>query len=449
VVTATAFQALLGRSGLINQICTDVLGCVSPPIRIDQSIWFVFLAHVFYNTTLVLRMVGGFWANLDPGLVEAARLLGAGRLQTFARITLPLLQPVIWSSALLVFTFCFTSFGIVLILGGPGYATMEVEIYRQAIQLFNLPAAAILSLLQLAVSFAMLWLYSSLSCKSGVTMASAPGHLVDRLPNSTGERLLLYATLLGLFLLLITPLLALVVRSLTTAQGLSLDYYRALLHQGTHSVFYVPPITAVLTSLSYAGLAMLLALVIGTMAAQYLAQSGSRRANLLDALLMTPLAVSAVTLGFGYIVTLNRPPLNLRDSMLLVPLAHSIVAFPFVVRCLLPSLRRIPNHLRQAAAMLGARPFSVWLRIDLPLAGRALLAGAVFAFAISMGEFGASAFVARPQNPTLPVAIFRLLGQPGSLNYGQAMAMSVILMAATGLGFVILERLRTDLGGDF
>ncbi len=156
---------------------------------------------------------------------------------------------------------------------------------------------------------------------------------------------------------------------------------------------------------------------------------------------MLPLATSAVTLGFGYIIALDRPPLNLRDTLAIVVIAHTLVAFPFVVRCILPTLRQIPETLREAASLLGASPFTVWRRIDLPIIGRAVLVGAVFAFSISMGEFGASAFVTRPQLPTMPVAIFRFLGQPGEMNYGQAMAMSTILMLVTCSGFWLLGRL--------
>jgi thiamine transport system permease protein len=157
---------------------------------------------------------------------------------------------------------------------------------------------------------------------------------------------------------------------------------------------------------------------------------------------MLPLATSAVTLGFGYIITLNKPPLNLRDSLALVPIAHALVAFPFVVRCILPSLRQIPQTLREAASLLGASPYQVWRWVDIPIVSRAILVGAVFAFSISMGEFGASAFVTRPHTPTMPVAIFRFLGQPGDLNYGQAMAMSSILMLVTCSGFWLLGRLK-------
>jgi thiamine transport system permease protein len=125
------------------------------------------------------------------------------------------------------------------------------------------------------------------------------------------------------------------------------------------------------------------------------------------------------------------------------------VALPFVVRSLTPVLRSIRPRLRQAAAVLGATPGQVVRTIDLPLAGRALLVAAMFAFAISLGEFGATALIARPENPTIPVLIYRLLAQPGALTYGQAMALSTILMLVAGGGILAIEKLRVAEVGEF
>ena len=122
----------------------------------------ILLAHIFYNTTIVMRLVGDFWANLDPRLTQAARSLGAKPWQAWLRVTLPLLAPAILAAALLVFIFDFTSFGVILILGGPKFATIEVEIYYQAISLFNLPAAAVLASIQLITTLALTAIYTRL-----------------------------------------------------------------------------------------------------------------------------------------------------------------------------------------------------------------------------------------------------------------------------------------------
>jgi thiamine transport system permease protein len=185
---------------------------------------------------------------------------------------------------------------------------------------------------------------------------------------------------------------------------------------------------------------------MGLMSAQLLARPGRWR-GWLDPLFMLPLGASAVTLGFGYVVSFGR----LRTSSLLVLIAHTLVALPFVVRSLTPVLQSIRANLREVAAILGASPVRVWREVDLPIIGRALLVGAVFAFTVSLGEFGATSFIVRPNSGflTMPIAIQRYLGQPGALNFGQALAMSAILMAVSAAGFLAIERFRLADVGEF
>ncbi len=440
IVTAAAFRALLGSNGLLNGWLVTLFDLQTPPIQLDQTVYFFLLAHIFYNYSLVVRIVSSFWTGLDRDLGAAARMLGASPWKTFLRVTLPLLMPAIGSSAILVFIFCFTSFGVILILGGPGYATLEVEIYRQAIQLFNLPMAAVLSLIQLAVNFLLMWVYAVYSKKSQVTFYGDGPQSGTVVHGKTATKLFVTGNICLMVLLLVSPVLGLVVRSFTGEHGLTLNYYIGLFTTSSNSVFFVEPIRAVTNSVGFALSAMCVAVLLGLLAALFLSYGKNRFTSLWDALLMLPLATSAVTLGFGFIISLNRPPLNLRDSLAMVPVAHALVAFPFVVRCILPAVRAIPQNLREAATLLGASPLQIWHRVDLPIISRAILIGAVFAFSISMGEFGASTFITRPQTPTLPVAIFRFLSLPGDLNYGQAMAMSTILMVVTCASFLILGK---------
>lgn len=443
MVTAAAFRALLGPNGLINSRLMELFQLESPPLALDRTMALFLLAHVFYNYTLVLRIVGEYWARIDRRLIEAATLLGASPARVFFRVTLPLLRPALASSALLVFIFCFTSFGVILLLGGPGMATIEVEIYRQAIQLFNLPLAATLSLIQIVMNFGMMWVYSRIGRDAPLSFFS--GALPPRVKTATspGERLLVGANLTVMLLLLAAPPLALVLASISGRHGLSLAAYQALFTRPADSVFALPAGEAIANSLGFAVATTALALLLGLLAATALAAKKLPGRTLLEVVLLLPLATSAVTMGFGFIVALNRPPLDLRDTLAIVPLAHTLVAFPFVVRCLLPAVRSIPPILREAAAMLGASPGRVWYHVDLPLIARAVAVAAVFAFAVSMGEFGATSFIARPYTPTMPVAIFRFLSQPGELNYGQAMAMSSMLMLVTLTGFLALEKLTT------
>jgi thiamine transport system permease protein len=238
----------------------------------------------------------------------------------------------------------------------------------------------------------------------------------------------------------------LIVRSFDTDTGFGLGFYRALGSLHADSVLFVPPAEAIGNSLLYAASATLIALLVGGAAAFVVARS--RHGGLLDTAVALPLGVSAVTVGFGFLIAFD-PPIDLRSSWVLVPIAHALVAIPFVVRIAVPVIRSIDPRLREAAAVLGASPRSVWREVDLPVAARGLLVGAGFAFAISLGEFGATAFIARPDRPTLPVVVFRLLGQPGGQNFGAAMAASTILVVLTLAAVLGIERLRAGELGTF
>jgi len=460
LVVAAAFNALLGPRGWINLGLSELLNAASPPIQFTQTLAAILVAHVFYNTTIVLRTVGDFWARLDPDLSKAARSLGASAFQAALKITFPLLLPAILTAALLVFIFDFSSFGVILILGGPRFTTLEVEIFYQTTSLFNLPLAAALSVIQLGFNLVLTVLYTRLSNRISRPLSLRSRRITQRPLRGWRQRMAAGAALIVIFSLLLTPLFALAVRSVTrlepergettVEQGFTLDFYRALNEDSQQSAFYGPPAEAIRTSLTYAAGTVLLSLLLGLPAAWALArQGGSFLTRVFDPIIMLPMGTSAVTLGLGFIVALSGPPLALSTSPLLIPFAHTLVAFPFTVRSLTPALRSIEPRLRQAAATLGATPGQVIRYIDLPLIGRAMLVAATFAFTISLGEFGATAVIARPEYATIPIAIYRFLGQPGAMNYGQALALSTILMLVCAGGLLAIERLRIADIGEF
>jgi thiamine transport system permease protein len=445
VVVGSAFLALLGRGGVLD----EWFG-----LRLDTSVWAILLAHVFINYAVVVRTVGGLWSQLDPRQEEAARVLGAGRFAAWRRVTLPALAPSIGAAALIVFLFTFTSFGVIQVLGGPRYATLEVEIYRQTAALLELPTAAVLTLLQFAAVTALLAVHARTVRRRQSALSMRPAEQTPHRPQSGGQWALLASVLTVVVLLILVPLAVLVERSFDVPDGYGAAYYRALGSVSDTATFTVAPIAAIGNSLAYAAVATLVALVVGGLAAAALTTRGRGGAvgwlvRGFDSMLMLPLGTSAVTVGFGFLIALDEPPLDLRSSWMLVPLAQSLVGVPFVIRTMLPVLRAVDDRLREAAAVLGASPLRAWREVDLPLVRRALIVAAGFAFAVSLGEFGATVFIARPDAPTLPVAVSRFLGRAGELNYGQAMAMSTILMLVCAAVLLVLERVRTDRAGEF
>lgn len=453
VVVAAGFNAWLGPRGWLNLALMRLFDLETPPLAFLGGLAAILVAHVFYNMTIVVRLAGNALAHLDPRLEQAARSLGADGRQVFWRLTLPLLTPSLLAASLLVFLFDFTSFGVVLLLGGPQFATLEVEIYRQAVHLFNLPLAAWLSLIQLVCTLLFSALYTRLAARAAVTVQprSVPLHR----PHTLAQRLFVLVLALLLFIFYFFPLFSIPFRSLTRLEAdlgqrgrveydLTTDYYSELFVNRRGSLFYVPPVQALVNSLGYAALTVLLSLAIGFPTAAALARP-TRLARLLDPLLLLPLGASAVTLGLGYLLAFGR----LLLSPWMVPLAHTMIALPFVIRTLQPALASIPDRLREAALVLGASPGDVRRRLDWPLVRRPVLSAAIFAFTVSLGEFGATALVSRPEYPTLPMAIYRFLSQPGGLNYGQAMAMAAILLLVTGAGILLIETLRLPGAGEF
>ncbi|MGZ6762669.1 MAG: ABC transporter permease [Nocardioides sp.] len=439
VVVGVAFRQLLGEAGPLG-----FLGLDGTPVAIVAGL-------VFFNVAVVIRVVGTAWESLDPRPAEAAAALGATPLQVLRTVTLPALRPAVVSAASVVFLFCATAFGVVLTLGGLRYSSVETEIYLLTTQLLDLQAAAALSVLQLVAVVALLLVAGRLRAVPDPTVARVRA-VPRRLTRRDWPGLTATVLLLGL---VAAPIGTLVAGSLRVdGGGWGLGNYRALTTTGTHQALLVPVTDALMTSLRTAVDATWMSLSLGLMVALVVTRRSRSRAERrvragLDGFFMLPLGVSAVTLGFGFLITLDHPPLELRDSPLLVPIAQALVALPLVVRTIVPVLGGIDDRQRQAAASLGAGPLRAVLTVDLPVVWKPLLAASGFAFAASLGEFGATSFLARDEHPTVPVVIFRLIGHPGPMNYGMALAASVVLAATTATVMLLVERLRVPSVGGF
>ena len=433
VVVAAAFEGLFDRFGLAG----------GGAVNLRHTVWAILMAHVFFNYAVVLRTVGAHWSALDARVEDQARVLGASRLEVFRRVVLPRLAPSIAAASAIVFLFSFTSFGVVLVLGGPARATIETEIYRYAVVRLDLATAAALAVVQLVAVVALVVVSNALERRRAVAEpASSPAAAPRRRGPGLVANLAAMAVILGL------PIAALVERSLAAGRsgGYTFRNYTAMAER----VNLLPDtaLAALGNSLMFAVPAAALALLVGGAATLVVlrAARGSSRpiGRIFDIGLTLPLGTSAVTVGLGFLLVLNRPPIDIRTSLLVVPIAHAVVGIPFVVRTLVPMLRTVNPRTREAAAILGASPRRVRREVDLRVAARGVAVGAGFAFAVSLGEFGATSFIPRrPETLTAPLALFRLLGTPGETLRGQAMALAVALMALTAVAVFVM-----DLWGD-
>lgn len=452
VVVATAFNTLIGPRGWVNLILMSLFNLNAPPLNLLNSLPAILLAHVFYNTSIVIRLVGNSITRLNPHFDQAARVLGASPWQSLKEVSLPLLMPSILGSVLLVFLFDFTSFGVVLMLGGPQYASLEVEIYTQALSRFNLPMAGLLSIIQLVTTFLITLAQNRVKSprygKAALSSESSTLHA----PLTRFQKAFVILMSLFLLLLFVSPILSLVSRSLVVFEaargergefqtGITFRNYTELFQNRSGSIFYANPLAAVRNSLVYSLLTMAIATTLGLISSYALARS-NRFSRWVEPIFMLPLGASAVILGLGFLLTFNRAPWTSGAFPIMIPIAHSLIALPFVIRSILPAIRGIPNSLREAARVMGAKPWRVFLEVDLPILLRAIIVSLVFSFTISLGEFGASSFLSNARTPTIPVTIFRYISQPGALNYGQALAMSTLLLLTSAAGSLLIEKIR-------
>jgi thiamine transport system permease protein len=420
VVIGTAFASMLGPRGLI-----DARG----------TWWVILAAHLCFNLAVVLRTVGAALGAIDPDLEPAARLLGASPVGAAWRVVLPAVAPAVLAAGIVVFLFCLTSFGVIVILGGGSVTTIEVEIWTRATRQFDLSGAGVLCLLQLLAVTATLAVHARVGRRRAGRGGS--GGLTRRPPRGAGQRLAVVGAATAVVVVSVLPLAALLERSLRTGDTWSLANWRGLGSAAAGTGLQVSPWDAVAVSILTSSAATALAMALALPAVRVVAR---RPGGVSDRVLLLPLGVSSTTIGLGLLLAVGRPPVDLRGSWWLVPVAQALVALPLVVRVVLPALRAIPASVLDGAALLGVGPSSRWWRVELPLVRRSIAAGAGLALVACLGEFGATVFLARSSRPTVPVAIERLMSRPGGAGFGQAMALSCVLVVLCGAVVALVDR---------
>ncbi|MCR4404457.1 MAG: iron ABC transporter permease [Candidatus Acetothermia bacterium] len=447
VTVALGFILFFGNNGYLNRLLMSLFHLQSPPLKLLYSLKGIVLAHAFYNAPIIARMVHAQWERLDPAYEESAQALGAGRLRRLWSLTLPLLLPSLMTGAALVFIFCFLSFPIVLSLGGARFSTLEVEIYTQFIVLYQRELGAALALIEVLLSLMFTYGYILLEGRfSRELEAVRPRPTVPLFTKPTWGKAALWAFILLSGLLFLGPLAGVVYDSFTREWAgrtlLTLDWYSYIFRPEYEALIGAPPLNAILNSLQFGLIAMAIAVLVGLPIAFTVARSPFRGRRLFDTIVMAPLGVSSVAVGGALLLAFLRTPL--RGGWLAIPLAHAILSYPFVIRAVVPILEGLERSLVEAARGLGASRLRAFWEIELPLIRRGLLVGAVFAFALSLGEMSATIMLARPEWKTMPLVVNDLRA---ARSFGGASAMSTLLILVTSGSFIVIERFGERLFG--
>jgi thiamine transport system permease protein len=449
ILVVLGFVIFYGNNGLINQLLIRIFAFKEPPIRVLYSFTAIIMAHAFYNFPIALGLISSFWEQLPEHCNQVAATLGARRWTVFRTITLPRLMPAILSSATLIFLFCFSSFAIMLVLGGgPQFTTLEVEIYRRARMTLDQGGAAALSLLSIVVALVLISIYSWIQrsiARQEEIQETVQGRL-PRLPRSFRAKTLVVVYSIFASVFVLGPLVGIVVRSFQApgSRSGSLEFttkwYEQLFGmQSQAGSILVTAGTAVVLSVGIATLTAVVSIIIGAMTAATLRLSKGKAKLSMELIAMLPMAVSSVIIGLGYYLISSFFNEGRTIGFILIVFAHIVIASPFVLRTILPEYRKIPFTYTQASLTLGATVSQTFFKIEIPLLRGALATGAAFAFAISMGEINATLVLANAQLVTLPVVMYRLIG---SYNFPGACALGTLLIVCSALVFVLTESLR-------
>lgn len=375
-------------------------------------------AHVVFNVSVILRIVGPRWSIVNLRLEHGAATLGARPSRTFTLVVWPQISDSVISAATLVFIYCFTSFGVIAILGGVSRRTLESEIFVHAVRLGNTSTATALAVLQAIIVGAVLFITRQRSHVVPVSeRISAPQELRTK-PTHRLVPLIITATVI---LIVASPLAATIYRSVVVNGDVTFSAWRSIF-SGSLPSLSVSSQSVITTSLMFAIAAACICVPLGLL----VASSSAPRA-----LFSLPLVVSAATLGIGLIVTFNTSPYAWRSERWLIPVIHAVIALPLVIRAMEPTVRAIPPSLRNASATLGASPFITWFRVDVPILRPAILRATGLSMAISLGEFGATSFLSRSGSTTLPIAIAQLLGRPGPATQQAGFALAALMVLVT------------------
>jgi thiamine transport system permease protein len=402
---------------------------------LSDPIYWIIAAHVFVNYSIAVRTIGGVWASLDSEIEEAAELDGAGRLKSLLAVSLPQLRPAIFSAAALVFLFSATSFGIVLVLGGGQVQTIETAIYFSATQFLDLKGAAALVLVQTLITAAAFLVGSSLAKGTvGLEQVSegSPKPRVDL--RDLPAAIVTFVIVVGL---LVMPMLLVLVEAFRVGDGFGLQNFENLGTRGARDLLNISVVDAAVNSLRNMVVASGIAFVLGTLVSWLLVRT---KQKVLDLVFLVPLGVSSVVLGFGFLVSFDADWFALRSSWLIVPLAQALIALPMVIRLVYPALVSIGKEPIEQASLDGASSFATWRFVESGMIKGVLLTALGYASIISVGEFGASSFLAYGSEGTIPTLLFRLIARPGEQNYGMAMAVSAILIVFVWLVMLALSR---------
>jgi len=428
ILVVISFVIIYGNNGWINFFLKEFLFFESH-IQFLYGFSGIILAHTFYNFPLVARFVSGSWEKLDYSMKETAKTLSASPFQIFFRVTLPQLMPSILASASIVFIYTFMSFAIVLSLGGISFTTLEVEIFRQISRNLDFSTGAILAIIQyliLAIFVLVFLIFSKKFKIKEKLFLEKP----KKLSFKTFRGIMEIAFFSIAIIFIILPFFSLIVFAFFNSGEFSLRAFEKIFIPVSAKLIETSPLNSIFLSLFFGITASIIATFIGLIAA-----IKHSRISFIELFLSSSIAISVITLGFGYFLSYGS------GIFWVIIVGHAVLAFPFSYRILKNALDKIDLESIDSARTLGANKLQVFKLVQFPRIKNSLLTALSFSFAISLGELGLVLVLYDGIFATMPVYIYRLLS---TFDLASATAMGLILVFISFISFYLIEHYSKD-----
>ena len=434
LVAVLGIVAVHGRQGWVNQLLA-----AAGLARLDYlyGLAGILIAHVFFNLPLATRIFLGGLLSLPQHSWNLAALYGMKPRHIFRHIEWPLLRGLIPGTAGMIFLLCFTSFAIVLTLGGgPKSTTLEVAIYQAVRFDFDLPRAVALSLIQIGICLLLALVFFTGGAPFPLRPGDYPGHSGGGRPDRDAKlpRIIDAVVIVAATIFLLSPLAAVLIKTLAPGGWTIVaeaEFRRAL---GWSLVI----------ALCAGGLSCALALAVCNFIVSLrtrLHSAWAAWAALPEIVALLTLLVPPITLGTGLFLFFRRV-VDHGDALSLGPLLvivlNALLTLAFGVRILAPALLAQRNRYDQLCASLGVGGWHQWRYILWPALRQPVAYALAVATTLSAGDMGVIALFGTDDLSTLPLLMYRLIG---AYRLEQAAVVAVVLCALCFALFWLMEQL--------
>lgn len=430
--------------GLINNALEPIFG----PGTFDIfTVWgMIWVEGLHLSPIAFLFMVAAF-RSTDPSLEESALMSGATRVQTFRRVTLPLVRPALVSATLIMVVRSLESFEVPALLGlQNGIYVFTSRIY-QVLRSFptDFAGAGALAVGLLAVAALGIFVSNRLSAGHAGGTITGKGFRPRPIDLGRWKPVVGAGILLYFFVTVLAPLIVLIYTALLPYYRTpSVEAFKSMNFDNFTAVFHLPTVpTALVNSLVLGAGSATIVMALMAVAAWVVVRSGLPGRQILDQLAFAPLVIPGLVLGVGIAFVYLRSPLPIYGTIFILLIAYCTRYLPYGMRYAVSGMQTISAELEESAQVSGAGWWSTFRRVLLPLIAPGLLAGWVYIFVVSFRELSSSILLYTPGNEVLSISIFELYA---NARFGELSALGVIMVLVLALMVGIAYKVGARVG---